>query len=483
MHRGQQHCRGPVTRRTALKLGLPLIGSWGVGGFGLGDLGRMQAQAAAQAGKPSAGRKDENAVIFVWLPGGPPHMEMYDLKPGAPLEYRGDFRPIATKVPGLDVGELLPLHAKCADKYNVIRSVAHQFADHGGGHKRFMTGRDPKEPVGFVNDYPAVPSLIAQTIRDRRRGVPNYVCGTDNGRQGIDVFSFGSAYLGNASHPFMVPGDPSAANFKVDNLAPSDALADRLDDRVALLDKFDNWRRRLDRAGTSLDTLDEFNRRALELVTSEKARKAFDLSLEPEAVRERYGKHAYGHRALMARRLVEAGVTFVTMVMENPQLPGGLPNYVSYNWDSHAVNCHLFKDAEVRFPLYDQAVTALIEDLYARGLDKRVLLVVTGEFGRTPRVSYQIGTSSGVMQPGRDHWPNAMSMIVAGGAMRTGQVIGATNLKGEYPTERPLTPNDLWATVLAHLGIDSEHAYPDHNGRPMPILPFGNPIKELLPTA
>lgn len=482
MQRGERSCRGPVTRRTALKLGSMAIGSWGVGGFGLGDLYRLRAKAAANASRPAVSRKDDNAVIFVWLPGGPPHMEMYDLKPNAPLEYRGEFQPIATKVPGLDVGELLPLHAKFADKYNIIRSIAHQFADHGGGHKRFMTGRDPKEPTGFVNDYPAVPSLIAQTIRTRRRGIPNYVCGTDNGRQGIDVFSFGSAYLGNSSHPFMVPGDPSAENFKIDNLAPSDALADRLDDRVALLDKFDTWRRRADRAG-SMDALDEFNRRALELVTSEKARKAFDLTQEPEAVRERYGKHAYGQRALMARRLVEAGVTFVTMVMENPQLPGGLPNYVSYNWDSHAVNCHLFKDAEVRFPRYDQAVTALIEDLYQRGLDRRVLLVVTGEFGRTPRVNYQIGTSSGVMQPGRDHWPNAMSMIVAGGGMRTGQVIGATNGKGEYPTERPLTPNDLWATVLAHLGIDSEHAFPDHNGRPMPILPFGNPIKELAPVA
>ncbi|MBL9093304.1 MAG: DUF1501 domain-containing protein [Planctomycetaceae bacterium] len=481
---GVRHCRGPVSRREALKYGSLALGSWGLAGMGLGDLYRLQSAAAAAGGASPAGGglKDDRAVIFVWLPGGPPHMEMYDLKPDAPSEYRGEYLPIATNVPGMEVGELLPLHAKCADKYTIIRSVAHQFADHGGGHKRFMTGRDPKEPTGFVNDYPAVPSLIARMIDDRRRGVPNYVCGVDRGRSGIDVFSFGSAYLGNATHPFMVVGDPAAADFKIDNLAPSEALVDRIDDRAALLQQFDTWRRRVDRSGT-MDALDEFNRRAVELVTSERARLAFDLSKEPDAVRDRYGRHAYGQRALMARRLVEAGVTFVTMVMENPQLPGGLPNYVSYNWDSHAVNCHIFKDAEVRLPRYDQAVTALIEDLYARGLDKRVLLVVTGEFGRTPRINYQIGTANGRLQPGRDHWPNAMSMIVAGGGMRTGQVIGATNLKGEYPTARPLTPNDLWATVLQHLGIDSEHAYPDHNGRPMPILPFGKAIDELLPTA
>ncbi|MBS0208301.1 MAG: DUF1501 domain-containing protein [Planctomycetes bacterium] len=466
MSRAPQRCAGPITRRSAL-----MFGTAALGGLGMGDFFRLQAQALMSTVAA------DRAVIFVWMPGGPPHMEMYDLKPNAPSEYRGEFRPINTNVSGMQVGELLPLHAKVADKYNIIRSVAHKFADHGGGHKRFMTGRDPKEPTGFVNDYPAVPSMIAKMVAGRRRGLPNYVCGADNGRQGIDVFSFGSAYLGNSTHPFMVAGNPAAKDFKIENLAPLPALEGRLEDRVALLNQFDNWQRRAEKTGV-FDGLDEFNRRALELVTSEKARRAFDLSAEPEAVRERYGQHAYGQRALMARRLVEAGCTFVTMVMENPMPGEQLPNYVSYNWDSHAVNCHLFDDARVRFPRYDQAVTALIEDLYARGLDKRVLLVVTGEFGRTPRLSYQKGTSSGVMQPGRDHWPGAMSMIVSGGGMRTGQVIGATNAKGEYPTERPFTPNDLWATVLAHLGIDREHAFPDHTGRPMPLLPFGEPIAE-----
>ncbi len=468
---GLQLCPGPISRRTALK-----FGAIGLGGLGLGDIYRLQAHAAADQSDK------ERSVIFIWLPGGPPHMEMYDLKPDAPSEYRGEFRPIRTNVPGIDVGELLPLHAKVADKFNIIRSISHKFADHGGGHKRFMTARDPKEPTGFVNDYPAVPSMIAKVCRSREAGLPNYVAGVDSGRQGIDTFSFGSAYLDASTQPFTVAGNPAAAEFKVENLAPLPGLESRLESRVGLLKQLDTWRRSVDKS-PAFESLDQFNRRALELVTSDKARRAFDLSNEPDSVKDRYGRHVYGFRALLARRLVEAGCTFVTMVLENP-LPGeSLPKDVSYNWDSHAVNCHIFSDARLRFPPYDQAITALIEDLYQRRLDRKVLLVVTGEFGRTPRISYAVGTASGVEQPGRDHWPSAMSMIVSGGGMRTGQVIGATNSKGEYPTERPLSPNDLWASVLHFLGIDSSMTFNDFAGRPVPILPFGEPIPELLPVS
>jgi len=445
------------------------IGSLGAGGLAMGDLMRLQAE-----GKTTAGAKDDSAVIFVWLPGGPPHMEMYDLKPNAPSEYRGEFRPIATNIAGINVGELLPLHAKCADKYTLIRSVAHEFADHGGGHKRFLTGRDPREPSGFVNDYPAVPSIIAKMREKRKVGVPNYVAGMDNGRQGIDVFSFGSAYLGTSTYPFVVPGDPSSPDFKIQNLGVLQGLEARLDDRMTLLNGLDRVKRTMDRSGM-MDSMDEFHRRAFDLVTSEKARQAFDLSREPSLVRERYGNTAWGMRALMARRLVEAGVSFVTMVMENPCPGKPFPDGVLYNWDSHAVNGHLFDDARFRLPIYDQAITALVEDIYARGLDRRVLLVVTGEFGRTPRISHANG------RPGRDHWPQAMSMLLAGGGMKTGQVIGATSSKGEYPVDRRLSPNDLWASVYRHLGIDYNNSFPDHAGRPMPILPYGDPIAELLP--
>jgi uncharacterized protein (DUF1501 family) len=226
--------------------------------------------------------------------------------------------------------------------------------------------------------------------------------------------------------------------------------------------------------------MDAFNQQAMEMLYSESFRSAFDLSKEPASVRDRFGRHAWGQRAILARRLVEAGARFVTVVMENPYVSGiKMPTYGTYNWDSHAVNCHIFDDARMRLPIYDKVISAMVEDLYSRGLDKRVMLVVTGEFGRTPRIETRAGTQTKVMQPGRDHWPNAMSMLVSGGGMRTGQVIGATDAKGEYPTERALTPNDLWASMLAHLGIDQNRTFLDHGGRPHPILPFGEAIREL----
>ncbi|MGE5191213.1 MAG: DUF1501 domain-containing protein [Deltaproteobacteria bacterium] len=462
-------CPGPLSRRSFLQAGA--LGLWGIG---MGDLLRLRAEGAPAA-------EPDTSVIFIWLPGGPPHMETYDMKPDAPADYRGEFGPIHTVVPGMDVCEHLPLHARVADKFSLIRSIAHEFADHGGGHKRFLTGRIPASPVDFVNDHPMVGSMVAKVREHRNIGIPNYVAGTDAGRQDIDVFSFGSAYLGPETHPFTVVGDPSAPKFEVQNLSLAREMEGRLDDRVALLSGLDRVRRSADSRGT-MQAIDEFNQRALGLLTSDRARKAFDLSLEPAEVRERYGRHPWGYRALMARRLVEAGVSFVTMVMENCIAPGQpMPKELVYNWDSHAVNCHIFKDALVRLPIYDRTITALVEDLHRRGLDKKVLLVVTGEFGRTPRVTPAIGTQTGVLQPGRDHWPQAMSVLVSGGGLKMGQVVGSTNSKGEHPKDRPLTPNDLWATVFRHLGIDYNNTtFPDHRGRPMPILPFGDPIAELV---
>lgn len=442
--------------------------------MGLADI--MKARAAI--GAPTL--EPDTSVIFIWLPGGPPHMETYDMKPDAPSDYRGVFRPINTNVPGIDVCELFPMHAKIADKFTLIRSIAHEFADHGGGHKRFLTGRIPKTPVGTLNDAPAVGSIVAKMREGRNIGVPNYVSGAANGRHGIDVFAFGSAYLGNDTHPFIIPGDPSEKDFKVQNLALDSSLSDRLDNRAELLRGFDRFRQQVE-GDDVMEAMDSFQRRAVELLTSDKARNAFDLSQEPDELRDRYGRHAWGQRALLARRLIEAGSSFVTMVMENPYQSGveRLKQGV-YNWDSHAVNCHMNDDLKARAPIYDRAVTALVEDIHNRGLDKKCMVIVTGEFGRTPRISNQIGTQTGVMQPGRDHWPQAMSMLVTGGGMRTGQVVGSTNWKGEHPQDRPLTPNDLWSTVYRHLGINQEHSFPDHSGRPMPILPFGEPIEELL---
>ena len=463
---------GPMSRRSFLQFGgLSMLG------MSLADVMRSQAVAGG------APRARDASVIFIWLPGGPPHMETYDMKPEAPSEYRGIFRPIRTNVKGMEIFELFPMQARIADKFNIIRSVSHDFSDHGGGHKRFLTGRIPATPTGTENDAPAVTSIVQKWCTQQKGivdGMPPVVLGTDAGRSGIDVFANGPAYLGSANVPFVVGGDPSSGDFKVQNLGISREMEARLGDRVALRDGLDHFRRDADQSG-AMSAMDTFNQRAFDMLTSPKVRDAFDLTLEDQRTRDRYGMHAYGQRGLMARRLIESGCRFVEMVWEHPG--GTMPQDCTYNWDSHAVNCHMFNDAKWRFPYYDQAVSALIEDLYARGLDKKTLLVVTGEFGRTPRINTSVGTTTKVSQPGRDHWPKAMSMIVAGGGMRTGQIIGATDSKGEAPIERALTPNDLWATVYNHLGIDYTENLLDYQGRPLPILPFGSPIEELAPTA
>jgi hypothetical protein len=325
-----------------------------------------------------------------------------------------------------------------------------------------------------------VGSVVAKMRESRSIGLPNYISGTDPGRDGVDVYGFGAAYLGPSYTPFTVVGDPSDPKFAVQNISLDQSMSDRLDDRLELRRGFDVIRRDLDASGI-MDSVDRFTAQAAGMLTSTRARDAFDLSRESDSTRDRYGRHAWGQRALLARRLVEAGCSFVTMVMENPYQSGyTMPINGTYNWDSHAVNCDIFEDTKFRLQVYDRAVTALIEDVYARGLDQRTLIIVTGEFGRTPRIEHQIGTHTGVMQPGRDHWPGAMSLIVSGGGLRMGQVIGSTTSKGESPQDRPLTPGDLWATMYRHLGIDPELAFPDLSGRPMPILSEGTPIAELV---
>ena len=460
-------CSGP-NRRDVMR-----FGSVGLAAAALGPLTAHKARAADRTA-------NDPAVIFVWLPGGPPHQDTFDMKPDAPAEYRGAYSPIRTNVTGVQICEHLPRLAACADKYALVRSVAHTFADHGGGHKRFLTGRDPKEPTGFVNDYPMVGSMAAEALRGKRAAVPNYIAGTDSGRQNIDTFSFGSAYLGPQSHPLVVGGDPADTKFEVKNLSVLPGTEGKLRDRLALLNSFDTPLAGPDLAGTAA-ALGATRGRALDLITTDTAKTAFDLTKEAATTRARYGMHRYGQRALLARRLVEAGASWVTMVMENATPPGeSLKKGHTYNWDSHAVNCHIFEDTQYKLGFLDQAISALIKDLYARGLNKRVLLVVTGEFGRTPKVEYSKGTQTGVTQPGRDHWPRAQSILVSG-ACNTGVVVGSTTAKAEVPKDRPLSPNDLWATAFTHLNIDyNATSFLDGSGRPMPMLPHGEPIRELV---
>ncbi len=442
-------CGSRVSRRSFLH-----IGSLGLGGLCLSDWLRLRA---AKAAAPSA---SDTAVILIWLGGGPSHVDMYDLKPNAPDSVRGPFQPISTVVPGIEICEHMPMQAKVADRFALIRSISHKWAGHQGGAQRFLTGYDPPRPQLSQGAYPEPGSIVAKVREHRDVGVPNYVCSS----RGIEYA--GPAYLGNAASPFVVNGDPNDPNFKVKNISPPPELADALDDRAALLGALDNFRRDLDRSG-SMEALDRFDQQALSLLTSDKVRSAFDISQEPDSLRDKYGRHKWGQRALLARRLVEAGCSFVTMDMRN----AGLGK--ASNWDDHAVNWHIFNENKLRLPVYDRAIASLIEDIYDRGLDQHVMLVVAGEFGRTPRINYNRGV-------GRGHYPHAMSVLVSGGNLKVGQVVGSTDEEAAHPKENPLAPEDLWATVYRFLGIDINRTFTDHTGREVRILSNGKPIAELI---
>ena len=292
----------------------------------------------------------------------------------------------------------------------------------------------------------------------------------------------GPAYLGDAYSPFTVSGDPNAPTFSVPNIGLSDAgEVRRLDRRASLRKNIDTLDRAVDQLG-ELAALDEFEAQAMTLLTNPKTKEAFDLSKEDDRTRDRYGRNSWGQQLLLARRLVEAGVEVMTTSLSGP-LCGRVQN-----WDDHAVNHNVFEALRFRAAAYDQAVTALIEDIHERGLDKRVLVVVTGEFGRTPKIEHSPSTGagdasapSGTVQPGRDHWPRAFSNLWAGGGIDHGKFIGATDKRGEDVTERMCGPGDFLATIYHHLGIDSSTvAIQDFNGRPTPIVDHGKPIQELI---
>jgi hypothetical protein len=375
-------------------------------------------------------------------------------------------------VPGLDVCELLPLHARVADRFSIVRSVSHVYNNHGGGTKQMLMGRPPLRPDEGANEFPVIGSVVSKMREGQAAGLPNYILCTDEGTLSAP---HQSAYLGPAHGPFQIGANFLTPEFKIQNLTLAREVEGRLDHRLELMRGFDEMRRELDRSG-SMTALDQFNQMAANMLTNDKARAAFDLAKEPDRVRDLYGRHAWGNRALLARRLVEAGVSFVTVEMANPWPGKTAPADTHFNWDTHSVNSNHFKDSRWKLPYYDQSVAALVTDIYARGLDKKVMLVVTGEFGRTPLVEYQ---QPG--RPGRGHHCAAMSILLAGGGLRTGQVVGATDAKADHPVDRPLIPADLWATVYRFLGIDVEHTFKDTIGRPMAILPSGTPIRELQP--
>jgi hypothetical protein len=434
---GYRCCDG-VTRRSFLK-----VGFLGLAGLTLADHLRLKA-AAAESGKPTK----DTAVILLWLGGGPSHIDMYDLKPEAPVEFRGEFREIPTNVSGIRIGEHLPLEARHMDKMSIIRSVTHTNAGHGMGTHWLLTGYVPTIEIND-NLNPSCGSVVARMRGANAPRLPAYVCLPS------PPPSANAAYLGVAYNPFSPGSDPSSADFQVRDLRLTPRVdLERFRNRRELLQGIDKLRRDVDIQGTA-DGLDRFYRDAFEIVTSPDCRNAFDIHKEDPRLRDRYGRDSWGQSTLLARRLVEAGVTYVTVNM------GG--------WDTHNNNFQSLKTHNL--PRYDRALTALVEDLYERGLDKKVLVITYGEFGRTPRINPTAG---------RDHWPGAMSVVFAGGGLKMGQIIGSTDPKAEYPKTRAVSPQDMLATMYHVLGIDYRHEFYDAAQRPIPILNEGKPIEELI---
>ncbi|MBC7856325.1 MAG: DUF1501 domain-containing protein, partial [Pirellulaceae bacterium] len=422
------------------------VGALAAGGLTVADALRFEKQAHAVQPGISTRKK---AVIQIWLAGGPSHIDMYDLKPEAPAEFRGEFRPIATNVKGIDIGEHLPLQAKVMDKMAIVRSAYHTNAGHGMGSQWMLTGYQPTIEVSD-NIYPSCGSVVARMKGPNEPGLPAYV----NLPRPLGLGK--AAYLGASYNPFSPDDDPNRDGFQVRNMKlPGRVTLERLDRRKGLQAQIDKIRRDVDIKG-DIEGLDKHYRDAMEMVTSDKAQKAFDIAKEDPKVRDNYGRHDMGQSCLLARRLVEAGVTYVTI-----QAGGG--------WDTHGDNFKQLKDNLL--PKYDRAVAALVQDLYDRGLANDVLVMAFGEFGRTPRIN------SGA---GRDHWPGAMSILFAGGGLRMGQAIGTTDPRAEAPATKPYSPGCVLSTMYHTLGINYKHAFHDQANRPLQILSEGKPIEELV---
>ena len=453
-----------MKRREFMRLGLA--------GLSLPGMLRLRAEAKEKA----KGR----AVILVWLRGGCSHLDTFDPKPNASSEYRSPYKPISTNVPGLQLTELLPRHAKIADKFTLLRSMVHTGGGHPAGSLQMLTGdtdsADKRKPI-----HPDWMSLANYLKRSPNRALPNYIGVNPVTR--YDSFTItGQGRLGSGYGPFSVSGDPNAPNFEVPNIGLKPATVDRLRSRLSLKDQLDRLDRAADHTG-SMDAFDTYEGQAMQLLTSASARRAFDLSRESDRTRDRYGRNRWGQQLLLARRLVESGVEIITS-----ELSGPLCGRVS-NWDDHAVNHHIFDALKFRMPTYDQAVTALVEDIHERGLDKQVLVCVSGEFGRTPRISRVASSGGGVasgakgtVQPGRDHWPRAFTNLWAGGGIETGGIIGSSDKRGEDSITRRTGARDFMATLYHHLGIDAANGFmKDFQGNPVPIMPApGKPVPELM---
>jgi len=438
-----------LNRRAFIRAGI-----LGTGGLSLAQLLRNDALAGSQT-RP-------NSVIILWMRGGPSHIDMWDPKPDAPVEYRGEFGTMSTSVPGIILSDMLPQCAQVMSKWSIVRSLNHHDAGHSTGDQICFTGYN-SGPNPDENIHPSCGSIVAEQLGYLNPELPTYVM-VPKMLPGAN-----SAYLGVAHKPFETLADPAQLGpFKVPNFELPEGLSvDRLGDRRGLLGGFDRLRREVDSRGQIIAS-DRFQQQAWNILTSPAARSAFDLDAEPQSIRDRYGfmpafdpgasnrcgAPAWSQRILLARRLVEAGVRIVTVDLRW--------------WDTHVKGFDSLRRGFL--PRFDQAYSALIEDLDQRGLMDTTLVVAWGEFGRTPRVNNDAG---------RDHYPNVFSAALAGGPIKGGLVLGSSDAKGAFPQSQPKPPQDVLATIYRHLGVDTTRQYVNAAGRPIPVLPFGSPLLEM----
>ena len=431
-------CEG-FHRRDFLK-----IGTGGVLGLTLPQLLRLEALAAPT---PRKEKRRANAVIMLWLGGGPSHQDMWDLKPDAPEGIRSQFKPIPTKADGVRISEHLPKTAQAADKISIVRSLYHTIPSHGPASVFMTTGNKPTPAL----DYPSLGSLTAKLL-PAEKGVPPYVSFGNDTRRGA------AGYLGTAFNPFLVEGNAGGkgGSMRVRGIQlPNGFTLDELNNRDKLFKGFDETFRQMDKSADLVEGLDTFHQQALEILRSDRTKKAFDLAQEKQAVRDRYGPTAFGQGALAARRLVEAGVRFVTISL------GG--------WDTHGKNFDAL--SKRLLPPLDQTLSALVEDLAERGLLGSTIVYCAGEFGRTPKINKNAG---------RDHWARSMAVVLAGGGIRRGYAHGSTDAHGMAPATDPCTPDDVSATIFHCLGIDPHKELTTATGRPIQLFREGRVIEKLL---
>ena len=433
-----KNCDG-INRRNFLQLGAPLLG------LGLADVLRLRAEAA----KSSSTTRKKSLIVF-WTHGGMSQQDTYDMKPHAPAEYRGMYKPIRTAVPGTIIGERFPMQARLMQRISQVRSVHHENGIHAPSAHWMQTGYFGPTLARNAAKYPSFESVISRAVGAHKPHIPAYVTVPKS-----EAFGYqGAVYLGKTYNPFEVGADPNAKNFKVPNLGLPKGLSQKsVQSRRRLLKIFDSMKRDADKTG-AMQGLDAFKAQALEMVTGEHVRKAFDISSEPAKLRDRYGRHQYGQSALLARRLVEAGTACVTI-------------NTGY-WDHHN---EIEKGLEQHLPPLDRAIAVLIEDLETRGMLDDVLIYCAGEFGRTPLMNGHAG---------RDHWSNCFTVMLAGGGLKGGRVVGASEKNGGGVLKRKTIPLDVIATIYKTLGIPLDTHYRDASGRPVGIVGEGKPISELF---